>query len=88
MSNNLSDSKETKQKIKKARSNFVKDNDVKKFYNRIIQAATNTQNSLFPSKVHAVNLSRYQTEDEYEKSMAPAIKFASSVTEKQKKTST
>jgi hypothetical protein len=75
----------TKKKINDAKEQFHKNNDIKAFYNRIIQAATNTENKLFPSKVHAKDLSRYQTEDEYENSLQYAINFSNKFTEKQKK---
>lgn len=65
-----------KNKIKEAKVNFTKDNDVQTFYNRIIQAATNTQDTLLPSKVHGKDLSRYPTEDAYERSLAPAVEFS------------
>lgn len=75
----------TKKKLDKARSQFDRDNDVRAFYNRVIQAATNTDNSLFPAKVHSKDLSRYPNEDAYERSLKYAVEFSRKFTEKQKK---
>lgn len=77
-------SKNTRQKIEDAKKNFIKNNDVKAFYNRIIQAATNTEPELFPSKIHEKDLSRYPTEDSYEDSLNDVVKFSEKITKKEK----
>jgi len=78
MSNN------TKKKLSEAKAQFGKNNDVRAFYNRVIQAATNRDNKLFPAKVHAKDLSRYPDEDAYETSLKYAIQFSKRFTEEQK----
>jgi hypothetical protein len=66
----------TQKKLNKAKANFAKNNDIKAFYNRIIQAATNDEDKLLPAKVHPRDQSRYPNEDAYERSLAPAVAFS------------
>lgn len=73
-----------KNRLKKAREDYSKNNDVQKFYNRIVRLGTNTEEGLFPVKVFEKNMSVFRTPEEYDESFSNMIKFQKQFTEKQK----
>jgi hypothetical protein len=71
--------------LEKAKSNFGENNDVHRFYDRIIRLSTNAEDKLFPTKTFATNMAIYRNEEEYDQSFDAMRTFQSNYTDLQKK---